>query len=65
MGRYDGHDAAGGYQRDDDHVGNGAGRARGLMGVAKDNFPTGGRNMSYAIGFAEVEVDRRDRRGRG
>ncbi len=29
----------------------------GLMGVAKDNFPTGGRNMSYAIGFAEVEVD--------
>ena len=29
----------------------------GLMGVAKDNFDTGGRNMSYAIGFAEVEVD--------
>ena len=29
----------------------------GLMGVAKDNFETGGRNMSYAIGFAEVEVD--------
>ena len=30
---------------------------RGVMGVAKDNFPVGGRNMSYAIGFAEVEVD--------
>ncbi len=29
----------------------------GLMGVAKDNFETGGRNMSYCIGFAEVEVD--------
>ena len=29
----------------------------GLMGVAKDNYETGGRNMSYAIGFAEVEVD--------
>ena len=27
------------------------------MGVAKDNFETGGRNMSYAIGFAEVEID--------
>ncbi|MEE8129715.1 MAG: molybdopterin cofactor-binding domain-containing protein, partial [Vicinamibacterales bacterium] len=30
---------------------------RGVMGVAKDNFETSGRNMSYAIGFAEVEVD--------
>ena len=29
----------------------------GVMGVAKDNFETGGRNMSYAIGFAEVEID--------
>ena len=29
----------------------------GLIGVAKDNFETSGRNMSYAIGFAEVEVD--------
>ena len=29
----------------------------GLMGIAKDNYETGGRNMSYAIGFAEVEVD--------
>ena len=27
------------------------------MGIAKDNFDTGGRNVSYAIGFAEVEVD--------
>ena len=30
---------------------------QGLVGVAKDNFETGGRNMSYVIGFAEVEVD--------
>ena len=30
---------------------------QGLIGVAKDNFDTGGRIMSYAIGFAEVEVD--------
>ncbi|MEE8130391.1 MAG: molybdopterin cofactor-binding domain-containing protein, partial [Vicinamibacterales bacterium] len=30
---------------------------QGLIGVAKDNFDTGGRVMSYAIGFAEVEVD--------
>ena len=30
---------------------------RGLMGVAKDNFPTGGRVMSFVVGFAEVEVD--------
>ena len=29
----------------------------GLMGVAKDNFPLGGRNMSFVVGFAEVEVD--------
>ena len=29
----------------------------GVMGVAKDNFETSGRNMSHAIGFAEVEVD--------
>ena len=29
----------------------------GLMGVAKDTFPTGGRVMSFVIGFAEVEVD--------
>jgi xanthine dehydrogenase molybdenum-binding subunit len=30
---------------------------RGLMGVAKDTFPTGGRVMSFVVGFAEVEVD--------
>jgi xanthine dehydrogenase molybdenum-binding subunit len=30
---------------------------QGLMGVAKDNFPLGGRNMSFVVGFAEVEVD--------
>ena len=32
-------------------------RGRGLVVAAKDNFETGGRNMSYAIGFAEIEVD--------
>jgi len=30
---------------------------QGLIGVALDAFETGGRIMSYAIGFAEVEVD--------
>ena len=30
---------------------------RGLMGVARDNFATGGRVMSFVVGFAEVEVD--------
>ncbi|SVA26968.1 uncharacterized protein METZ01_LOCUS79822, partial [marine metagenome] len=30
---------------------------QGLMGVAKDNFEEGGRRMSFAAGFAEVEVD--------
>jgi xanthine dehydrogenase molybdenum-binding subunit len=30
---------------------------RGLVGVAKDNYATGGRVQSYCIGFAEVEVD--------
>ncbi len=29
----------------------------GLLGVAKDNYATGGRVQSYCIGFAEVEVD--------
>ena len=29
----------------------------GLMGVAKDNYSTGGRVLSYCIGFSEVEVD--------
>ncbi len=30
---------------------------RGVMGVAKDTFATGGRVMSFVVGFAEVEVD--------
>lgn len=30
---------------------------RGLMGVAKDNFASGGRVMSFVVGFAEVLVD--------
>ena len=30
---------------------------QGLMGVAKDNFPEGGRRMSFVAGFAEVEID--------
>jgi len=30
---------------------------QGLMGVAKDNYEEGGRRMSFAAGFAEVEVD--------
>ena len=30
---------------------------QGLVIAVKDNFETGGRNMSYVIGFAEVEVD--------
>jgi len=30
---------------------------QGLMGVAKDNYTEGGRRMSFAVGFAEVEVD--------
>jgi CO/xanthine dehydrogenase Mo-binding subunit len=29
----------------------------GLIGVARDNYPTGGQVQSYCIGFAEVEVD--------
>ena len=29
----------------------------GLLGVARDNYATGGRVQSYCIGFAEVEVD--------
>jgi CO/xanthine dehydrogenase Mo-binding subunit len=29
----------------------------GLVVAVRDNYETGGRNMSYAIGFAEVEVD--------
>jgi CO/xanthine dehydrogenase Mo-binding subunit len=30
---------------------------RGLVVAIKDNYETGGRNMSFCIGFAEVEVD--------
>ncbi len=29
----------------------------GLVVAIKDNYETGGRNMSYVIGFAEVEID--------
>ena len=55
-GRYDGHELPEGI--------NGMTTASatalaglGLMGVAKDNYETNGRILSYAIGFAEVEVD--------
>jgi xanthine dehydrogenase molybdenum-binding subunit len=30
---------------------------RGLMGVAKDNYPHDGDTYSFVVGFAEVEVD--------
>ena len=30
---------------------------QGLMGVANDNYPRDGQSQSYAVGFAEVEVD--------
>ena len=55
-GKYDGHELpadinnftkAGAAQ----HVG------KGLMAVAKDNYPRDGQTQSYCIGFAEVEVD--------
>ena len=55
-GKYDGHEVP----EDINEMTKTAGTALaglGLMGIAKDNFETGGRNMSYAIGFAEVEVD--------
>jgi len=55
-GKYDGHEVP----EDINDMTKAAGVALaglGLMGIAKDNFETGGRNMSYAIGFAEVEVD--------
>ena len=55
-GKYDGHE----LPEDINEMTTTAGTALaglGLMGIAKDNFETGGRNMSYAIGFAEVEVD--------
>ena len=55
-GKYDGHEVP--EDINDMTKAAGAGLAGlGLMGIAKDNFETGGRNMSYAIGFAEVEVD--------
>ena len=55
-GKYDGHELpadinnftkAGAAQ----HVG------KGLMAVAKDNYPRDGQTQSYCVGFAEVEVD--------
>ncbi len=55
-GKYDGHE----LPEDIDAMTTASATAlagQGLMGVAKDNYETGGRNMSYAIGFAEVEVD--------
>ncbi|MDA1097279.1 MAG: xanthine dehydrogenase family protein molybdopterin-binding subunit, partial [Chloroflexi bacterium] len=55
-GRYDGHELP--EDLNDMTVSSATALAgRGLMGVAQDNFDTGGRNMSYTIGFAEVEVD--------
>ena len=55
-GKFDGHE----LPEDINEMTTAAGQALagiGLMGIAKDNFETGGRNMSYAIGFAEVQVD--------
>ena len=55
-GRFDGHE----LPEDINAVTTGAATALaglGLMGVARDNYPTGGRVISHAIGFAEVEVD--------
>ena len=55
-GKFDGHELptdinaftkAGAAQ----HVG------KGLMAVAKDNYPRDGQTQSYTVGFAEVEVD--------
>ena len=55
-GRYDGHELP-----DDIHAmtvtSATALAGSGLLGVAKDNYATGGRVQSYCIGFAEVEVD--------
>ena len=55
-GQYDGHELPEDINDMTKAAGTGL-AGLGLMGVAKDNFETGGRNMSYAIGFAEVEVD--------
>ena len=55
-GTYDGHEVPEDIN-DMTKVSGAALAGLGLMGIAKDNFETGGRNISYAIGFAEVEVD--------
>ena len=55
-GKYDGHEVPEDIN-DMTKAAGGALAGLGLMGIAKDNFETGGRNISYAIGFAEVEVD--------
>jgi xanthine dehydrogenase molybdenum-binding subunit len=55
-GKYDGHEVPEDVNDMTKAAGTGL-AGLGLMGIAKDNFETGGRNMSYAIGFAEVEVD--------
>jgi CO/xanthine dehydrogenase Mo-binding subunit len=55
-GQYDGHELPEDINDMTKAAGTGL-AGLGLMGVAKDNFETGGRNMSYAIGFAEVELD--------
>ena len=55
-GRYDGHE----LPEDINAATVGAATALaglGVMGVARDNYPLGGRVISHAIGFAEVEVD--------
>jgi CO/xanthine dehydrogenase Mo-binding subunit len=55
-GRYDGHELPEDINEMTTRSATGL-AGRGLVSAAKDNFETGGRNMSYAIGFAEVEVD--------
>ena len=55
-GKYDGHELPGDINGMTT-VSATALAGQGLMGVAKDNFPEGGRRMSFVAGFAEVEVD--------
>ena len=55
-GRYDGHELPGDINAMTVASAT-ALAAHGLVGVAKDNYDTGGRVQSYCIGFAEVEVD--------
>jgi CO/xanthine dehydrogenase Mo-binding subunit len=55
-GRYDGHELPEDINEMTTRSATGL-AGRGLVSAAKDNFETGGRNMSFAIGFAEVEVD--------